>query len=1367
MQTLLKAPLLQKSTTGAPIYPPLRRLTQSLFQAPSALIVLSLALILTGTAWYFTRQSIENGARTRFARRALKTSKAIEDRLQAYIDSLLSARGLFAVNENITRADWKKYFESLQLQKRHPGIHDFAFARYVPGPQRAEFEKRVQNDRSLDQKGYPDFSIHPEGERPAYFPIEYIEPFSPTQKQFGFDIGSEPLRRSALEQARDTGEPVSTGRIVLITSGEAGFAIRAPIYRNGAPQTTTEERRRALIGVITVAFDMKDLMEGVFGNEIPRDFDFEIFDGGTEKTDDPVPLLTKERLLYDNDQTLDAGPQNDHSRYSRITSLEIAGRIWNIRFSTYPHFGLGKESDLPPLILFSGVTISLLLSYITWSTSTSRRRAISLAETTTADLRESEERFRAIFDRAPSGIGVVNLEGHFIQVNQGYTVVDDITDRKGADEKLRRSEAELAKAQRIAHLGSWSLDLTNRSISWSDELYRIYGLAPQSVALTYDIVSGYNHPEDREWINLIITKATDDLQPFGFDYRIIRSDGSVRVIHAEGEVLADETGRAVRMVGTAQDLAERKQAEDALRESQRALSTLMSNLPGMVYRCRNDRDWTIEFASEGCFHLTGYSPSDLIGNRNISYGALIHPDDREPVWNSVQAALQGKKPFQLVCRIRTASGEEKWVWEQGRGIFSSGGDLLALEGFVADITEHRRAEEELRRSEAKTRALLHAIPDMMFRIHRDGTYLDFKAAKDLEPLFPPEAFLGKKIEEIMPVAIAQQSHYHIDRALASGEMQIFEYALEVGGQMRHYEARLVVGGREEILAIIRDITERKRVEEALRKSEERFYLATRATNDAVWDWDLATDALWWNETFQTLFGHTAKEIEPRIESWTNHLHPDDKERVLSGVHAMIEGGGQFWSDEYRFRRGDGTYATVFDRGYVVRDPGRKPVRMIGAMMDITERKDAEEALRIKTEQLAAVSDAMTVYLDRRDWYESSAQLLRSALHQTQSEYGFIGVVVEGPRLRIIAHRGVDWDAVTNRSFYEEALQRYREHGYLDFDRLDNLFGEVIRTGKRVVANDVATDPRSGGVPPGHPPLHTFLGVPIIRENQVVGIIGVANRPGGYSGTEQDGIEILCYATGILYDSYRQREREIVLENHQRSVEKELRHSQEQLRNLSTHLHSMVEEERTRISREIHDELGQLLTILKMELSWLKKQLPKNEGALRERTKSMARLVDTTVQTLRKISTELRPGVLDDLGLTAAIEWQVQEFQSRTQLRCSLTVRPEEILLDPDRSTTIFRIFQETLTNIVRHANADEVTILLEKNEDCLILEVKDNGRGITQSQITNSKSLGLLGIRERALLWGGTVQISGLPGKGTTITVQIPLYQSIDIRKKS
>lgn len=228
----------------------------------------------------------------------------------------------------------------------------------------------------------------------------------------------------------------------------------------------------------------------------------------------------------------------------------------------------------------------------------------------------------------------------------------------------------------------------------------------------------------------------------------------------------------------------------------------------------------------------------------------------------------------------------------------------------------------------------------------------------------------------------------------------------------------------------------------------------------------------------------------------------------------------------------------------------------------------------------------------------------------------------------------------------------------------------------------------------------------------------------------------------------------------RRAEEELRGSREQLRRLAAHLQSVREEERTRISREIHDGLGQALTGLKMDLSWLVRKRDENQNSLGEKTKSMLDVVDSIIQTVRNISTDLRPGVLDYLGLAAAIEWQVHEFQKRSATQCQLGLPIEEIPMDGTCSTAMFRIFQETLTNIARHAHATKVKINLEENDGSAILEVADNGRGIRQSNLFDPKSLGLLGMRERALLLGGEVSIRRNDGEGTTVTVRIPLRRS-------
>jgi PAS domain S-box-containing protein len=223
------------------------------------------------------------------------------------------------------------------------------------------------------------------------------------------------------------------------------------------------------------------------------------------------------------------------------------------------------------------------------------------------------------------------------------------------------------------------------------------------------------------------------------------------------------------------------------------------------------------------------------------------------------------------------------------------------------------------------------------------------------------------------------------------------------------------------------------------------------------------------------------------------------------------------------------------------------------------------------------------------------------------------------------------------------------------------------------------------------------------------------------------------------------------------AEKTLSESREQLRNLAAHLQSIREEERATVAREIHDELGQVLTALKMDLSWLDKKLPGEQSPLLKKTKSMSQLIDSTIQTVQRLSAELRPGLLDDIGLLAAMEWQAEEFQKRTGIACELSVSSQDINLDQERSTAIFRIFQETLTNIARHARATKVRVNLAKKGGKLELTIKDNGMGITKEKISDPKSLGLLGIQERVHFLGGDMDIKGIRNKGTTVTVSIAL----------
>jgi signal transduction histidine kinase len=222
-------------------------------------------------------------------------------------------------------------------------------------------------------------------------------------------------------------------------------------------------------------------------------------------------------------------------------------------------------------------------------------------------------------------------------------------------------------------------------------------------------------------------------------------------------------------------------------------------------------------------------------------------------------------------------------------------------------------------------------------------------------------------------------------------------------------------------------------------------------------------------------------------------------------------------------------------------------------------------------------------------------------------------------------------------------------------------------------------------------------------------------------------------------------------------ERQLIESRERLRELTSHLQLVREDERAHIAREIHDELGQALTALKMDLHWLSNRLSGNDKLLVKKSKAMSNLVDETVQSVKKISSELRPCLLDDFGISAAIEWQTEDFESRTGIPCEVVSEPEDIVLDQDCSIAVFRICQEALTNIARHANATKVQVSIKKNTDWIVLKIQDDGIGIMEDHSKTPKSYGLIGMRERTNALGGDFSIIGGQNRGTTVEVRIPM----------
>ena len=225
----------------------------------------------------------------------------------------------------------------------------------------------------------------------------------------------------------------------------------------------------------------------------------------------------------------------------------------------------------------------------------------------------------------------------------------------------------------------------------------------------------------------------------------------------------------------------------------------------------------------------------------------------------------------------------------------------------------------------------------------------------------------------------------------------------------------------------------------------------------------------------------------------------------------------------------------------------------------------------------------------------------------------------------------------------------------------------------------------------------------------------------------------------------------------RTSEEELRESREQLRRLSLHISAAREEERTRIAREIHDDLGQKLTVLKMSLSRLRQDLPGEPSTLQSSVRAILKSIDELLATVRDLSTELRPAVLDHLGLVDALKWQARDFETKTGIRCDVVSRLDDVNLDSARRTDLFRVTQEALTNVARHSGASRVQVQISGEAGDLLLEISDNGQGFHEDETSRQTSLGLLGIRERIAALGGTVQWLGIASGGTRVRVRIPL----------
>ena len=461
---------------------------------------------------------------------------------------------------------------------------------------------------------------------------------------------------------------------------------------------------------------------------------------------------------------------------------------------------------------------------------------------------------------------ILNAAGEILEIQ---STARDTTQEKCSEDRLRLLSTAIEQSTE----GIAVTDLDGALLFVNEAFARMHGYAPSEIL--HRNLSIFHSAEQLP----AVEHANREIQETGsFTGEIWhrRRDGSTFPMLMRNSLVRDSEGKPVAMLGTARDFTEFKRAQDDLRENERALATLISNLPGIAYRCRNDPDWTMEFISEGCAVLTGYTREDIIENRTVSFADLIHQDDQKQVWDDVQRALSDKLPFQLVYRVKCVNGTTKWVWEQGRGVFTDDGELLAMEGFITDITERKQAEDELRKirseleqrveertatlisahdrlhremagrrqsdeslrlSEQRLRTVVGASKDAIITIGENGLITLFNPAA--EQMFQRSAneMIGQPLDALMPEDLRGQHGDFVESFFRSGEPSgaigrtVELTALRRDGSRFPIGLSLSIGQGESerfALAVIRDITEHRRSEEALRHARDAAEVANRA-----------------------------------------------------------------------------------------------------------------------------------------------------------------------------------------------------------------------------------------------------------------------------------------------------------------------------------------------------------------------------------------------------------------------------------------------------------------------------------------------------------------------------------------------------------
>lgn len=1016
--------------------------------------------------------------------------------------------------------------------------------------------------------------------------------------------------------------------------------------------------------------------------------------------------------------------------------------------------------------------------------------------------------YRNIYDRCYI---VRNQEGKAIRLLGSML---DLTEQKKAEAKIRESEALYRALLEHAVEALVVLDMaTGKFISVSDSAVALFKMSREELLKRNPVDMSPLHQPDgslsTESAASWISKSIAGEKPV-FEWMHTDSDGSPFLCEVNLVRLPADDRVLIR--GSIVNINEKKKAELALKDSEETRRLIMNSAMDAIV-CINLEGKVTVWTSQA-ETIFGWKAEQVLGQSLTD--TIIPENYREAHRKGLKRYLEtgeGRVLNRLLeLTAMKTDGQEFPIEMSIVPVHRKENSFFCA--FIRDITHRKKAEQDLRNSEIKIRHILSSSADDFYVIDHQlkVTLINQSAQRNMKEIWNQDVKEGTYILDIFPEhrkAFIRENYERVFR----GERVEYEFTVDIQG-LPHWRRVTYSPVRDETGQITgafistTDITEKKKAEESILKTNARFQILSKATSDMVWDLNLEDRSLWWNDNYYQLLGYKKYKELVTLDDWFEHIHPDERERVYRLFMSAIEGKDSSWRDEYQYRKADGSYLNVLDRGYIMRNEQGKAFRMIGSMVDMTpiyqvQKKIIESENRLRTildtnpeciklmdrdchlldinraglemieadsyEEIMGQSILQVVAIPYRD---KAAELVSRAAEGEKSRMEFQMNTLKGKNrwceLSIVPFRnaageiisvlGVTIDITERKNAESELARNEIKYRTLVEQAADAIL--LFENGGQLV------DVNSGAISLLGYSKEELLAMKMqdmlmMEENRFTPFQLELESKGSSSFRQwqmrkKDGSYVTTEVRSQQLPDGRYLS--VIRDLSERiKAEKELQHYYNQLKELNIYLQNVREDERTGIAREIHDELGQQLTVLKMDISWLSKKLDTDKPEIREKLDDLLEMVDNTVKSVRRISSELRPSLLDDLGLPAAIEWHAQEFMKRTGLVIETNIEQQEVALPGKLAITLFRVFQESLTNVARHANASLIQVSLKLENQRLLMEVLDNGQGFLTGDIEKKKTLGILGMKERIAIIKGDYDIQSSPGKGTRVKVSIPL----------